>query len=89
MNHSFTPQKKIINMERVISVKAAFPKLSLKKRIKSLTNRLFLKNIILLHRVHPQNVQLLSVQLQYVQLQNVHVPDAQLQNVHITKRHDY
>jgi hypothetical protein len=44
-------------------------------------------------RVHPQNVQLLDVQLQNVQLQNVHLPDVQLQNqtsllpnVQITKR---
>ncbi len=39
--------------------------------------------------VHPQNVQLLDVQLQNVQLQNVHIPDLQLQNVQITKRPDY
>jgi hypothetical protein len=39
--------------------------------------------------VHPQNVQLLDVQLQNVQLQNVHLPDVQLQNVQITKRPDY
>ncbi len=39
--------------------------------------------------VHPQNVQLLDVQLQNVQLQNVHLPDVQLQNVRITKRPDY
>ncbi len=34
--------------------------------------------------VHPQNVQLLDVQLQ-----NVHLPDVQLQNAQITKRPDY
>ncbi len=39
--------------------------------------------------VHPQNVQLLDVQLQNVQLQNVLLPDVQLQNVQITKRPDY